>query len=177
MIINTIVQRALPWLRRIAGHRQYPVLVGCAALAATASMSVPFGPLLVPAVLLRPERWARLALFSALGCALGGTLLYLAFARLGWQQFAAAYPDILATPAWRQSAQWLGAYGIPALPLIALLPMPLSPAIAFAALGDLPLAQVFAALLLGKWIKHCIYAWLVSRFPQRFLRRRKTSKA
>ena len=170
MIGYLVERRIRAFLERNTGRREYPVLVGCAACAATLSMSFPFASLLVPAVLLRRERWAAIAFFSGVGSALGGILLYFAFRHLGWAQFEAAYPELVGSAAWLQSARWMERYGSRALLLIAALPLPSTPAIAIGALGRLDLLEVFCALCLGKWLKYCVYASIVSRFPQRFLR-------
>ena len=170
MISYLLERRIRAFLERNTGRREYPVLVGCAACAATLSMSFPFASLLVPAVLLRRQRWAAIAFFSGVGSALGGLLLYLAFRHLGWAQFEALHPEMVGSAAWLQSTRWMESYGSRALLLIAALPLPSTPAIAIAALGKLDLPEVFCALWLGKWLKYCAYAGLVSRFPQRFLR-------
>lgn len=170
MITYVIEHRVRAFLQRNTGRPEYAALVGCAAFAATVSMSIPFASLLVLAVLLRSDRWARIAFFSSVGSALGGVLLYLAFRHLGWEQFEEAYPQLIAAPAWRESVQWMGEYGARALLVISALPLPSTPAIAVAALGRLNALEVFVALWLGKWLKYCVYAWVVSRFPDRFLR-------
>lgn len=168
MISYFIERRIKAFLRRNTARRQYPVLVGCAALAATLSMSLPFASLLVPAVLLRRDRWARIAFFAGAGSALGGALLYLLFHHLGWARFEAVYPALVAAPVWHDSARGLGLYGTRALLVIAASPLPSTPAIAIAALGTLELPEVFADLWLGKSLNYLLYAWLVSRFPDYF---------
>ena len=41
----------------------------------------------------------------------------------------------------------------------------------FAAISRLPIGEVVLALWIGKLAKYLVYAWLASRFPERFLQR------
>ena len=65
---------------------------------------------------------------------------------------------------------WVTRYGAWALFLIAATPLPQTPAIAFAAITRLPVLEVLVALFAGKLLKYSIYAWLVARFPDHFVR-------
>jgi uncharacterized membrane protein YdjX (TVP38/TMEM64 family) len=159
-------------LTRHAQHRGFPVVVAGMALAATLSMSVPFASILVAAVLLAPRRWFALALGGSLGSAAGSALLYLVFHHLGWARFFDSYPEVVRSAAWLDATRWLGAYGTPALLLISALPLPLTPALMFAAISRLPVAQVILALWAGKLLKYVVYAWLAAAFPATRLRTR-----
>jgi membrane protein YqaA with SNARE-associated domain len=158
-------------LLRRADSRGFPAVVGTVALAATLSMSVPFATLLVAAVLMAPRRWRGIALWASLGAALGAALLYLVFHHLGWAQLFAAYPDVVRSTAWGDATRWLSAYGVMALFVIAATPLPLTPALMFAAISRLPVAEVVLALWIGKLAKYLLYAWLAARFPERALLR------
>jgi membrane protein YqaA with SNARE-associated domain len=156
---------------RFAGHPAYPAVVCAAAFGATLSMTLPFATVLVVAVLAAPKRWPAVAVWSSVGTALGGLVLYLAFHHLGWAQFAERYPEIAASRAWLQASAWLSEWGLYALFAIAALPLPQTPAVAFAALARLSPLGVFAALFVGKLAKYGLYAWGTSRFPSWFLSR------
>jgi membrane protein YqaA with SNARE-associated domain len=158
-------------LLRRADSRAFPVVVGAVAVAATLSMSVPFATLLVAAVLMAPRRWGAIAVWASLGAALGAALLYLAFHHLGWARLFAAYPDVVRSSAWADATRWLSVYGVTALLVIAATPLPLTPALMFAGISRLPIAEVVLALWIGKLAKYLVYAWLASRFPERALRR------
>jgi membrane protein YqaA with SNARE-associated domain len=140
-------------------------------VAATLSMSVPFATLLVASVLVAPRRWGAIAVWASLGAALGAALLYLAFHHLGWARLFAAYPDVVRSSAWADATRWLSVYGVTALLVIAATPLPLTPALMFAGISRLPIAEVVLALWIGKLAKYLVYAWLASRFPERALRR------
>lgn len=171
MLRDHLQSRLLQALQRRADTRTYPVLVGGVALAATLSMSVPFASLLISAVLLARRRWFAVATWSSAGAAAGAALLYLVFHHLGWNRVFDAYPDLVRSVAWHDATQWLTRYGVISLLVIAALPLPLTPALAFAAISRLPATEVIAVLWLGKWIKYAVYAWLTARFPERLLRR------
>jgi len=76
-----------------------------------------------------------------------------------------------ASRAWLQASAWLSEWGLYALFAIAALPLPQTPAVAFAALVPLSPPGVFAALFLGKLVKYGLYAWGTSRFPGWFVDR------
>jgi len=158
-------------LLRRADSPAFPAVVGAVAVAATLSMSVPFATLLVAAVLMARRRWGAIAVGASLGAALGAALLYLVFHHLGWARLFVAYPDVVRSSAWNDAARWLSAYGVVALLVIAATPLPLTPALMFAGISRLPIAEVVLALWVGKLAKYLVYAWLASRFPERALRR------
>ena len=158
-------------LLRRADSPAFPMLVGAVAVAATLSMSMPFATLLVAAVLMARRRWGVIAVWASLGAALGATLLYLVFHHLGWAWLFADYPDVVRSSAWADATRWLSAYGVTALLVIAALPLPLTPALMFAGISRLPMAEVVLALWIGKLAKYLVYAWLASRFPERALQR------
>ena len=160
-LIRTLVRRA--------DTRSFPVVVAAVAFAATLSMSVPFATLLVTAVLMAPRRWVAISLWSSLGAALGAALLYMIFHHLGWATLYAAYPEVVRSPAWRDASRWLDRYGVAALLVIAATPLPLTPALMFAAISRLPVAEVAVALWLGKMVKYVVYGWLASAFPARWI--------
>jgi membrane protein YqaA with SNARE-associated domain len=161
--------RLVSALTKRADQPSFPLGVGAAALAATLSMSVPFASLLIAAVLMAPRRWRSIALCSSLGAALGAALLYLAFHHLGWARLFAAYPEVVRSAAWADATRWLSRYGVAALLVLAALPLPLTPALMFAAISRLPVAEVLLALWLGKLAKYLVYAGLTATFPRRLL--------
>ncbi|MBH9552269.1 VTT domain-containing protein [Inhella gelatinilytica] len=171
MLNSSLETRLLQALLRQADAPRFPLTVAGVALAATLSMSVPFASLLVAAVLMAPRRWWAIAGGASLGAALGAALLYWAFHHMGWDALAQRYPDLMRSAAWVDATRWLSDWGVWALLAIAALPLPLTPALAFAALTNLPMAAVVAALWLGKLVKYSVYAGAAAHFPQRWLTR------
>lgn len=170
MLRGVVESSLLRSLLRRADSRAFPIVVAGTAMVSTLSMTVPFASLLIAGVLLAPKRWQVIAISSSVGAALGGGLLYLAFHHLGWELLFTRYPDVLRSAAWSDATRWLGAYGVPALFLIAATPLPLTPALMFAGITRLPVVEVLLALWLGKLVKYLAYAWLASRFPEHAMR-------
>ena len=168
MFVYFLERKARAVLARSTTSRPYPAVVAAVAFGLTVSMSMPFAPVLIFAVLLNRARWRSIAIHCSLGSAAGALVLYLVFHHLGWAAVTAYYPDLTRSTAWIQATTWLSAYGTPALFFIAASPLPQSPALIFAAIYRLPVIDVFLALLVGKLIKYGAYAWLVSKFPAKF---------
>ena len=158
-------------VQRNAARGYYAPLVGLLALGATLSMSIPFVPVLIVAVLLNPVRWRRIVLCSALGSASAALLLLLAFHHLGWNQLVAHSPQIEISQTWIVVSRWLEKYQLIALFGVAASPLPLAPALIFAAISTAPPVGVFVALLVAKILQYGVAAWLFALFPQRFARR------
>jgi membrane protein YqaA with SNARE-associated domain len=170
-IVLAIVGKLGKLVNSRAGGPPYLAFVGLVAFLFTVTLSVPFGSVLVVAVLLAPKRWHSLTLWSSVGSSLGALVVYLAVHHLGWQQFLSAYPDIAASKGWQAATRWVSLYGAYALFVFAALPVPQSPALIFASMVRLPIAEIWLAILLGKLLKYGIYAALVARYPARFARR------
>jgi membrane protein YqaA with SNARE-associated domain len=164
MRLHIIESTARTYLPRATSALAYPLAIGAIALILTISM-IPFASILVAAVLLRRDRWAGIVIFSSLGSATGGLALYLIFHHLGWTQILAAYPDLMQAKAWSDATRWVSAYGTWALLVIAASPFPQTPALIFAAVSQLPIAEIFLALFLGKLLKYGIYGFVAAKFP------------
>jgi len=67
--------------------------------------------------------------------------------------------------AWQTTTRWVAAYGVIALGVVAALPVPSTPAIAFTAIERLSVVHVALALWLGKSFKYSVYAYLAAHFP------------
>lgn len=165
MLQRVVENKLLGAVLRFAHRPAYPLVVGMAAFGATLSMTLPFATVLVASVLAAPLRWRAVSFWSSVGTALAGLVLYLVFHHLGWVQFAERHPEIATSRAWVQASAWLSEWGLYALFAIAALPLPQTPAVAFAALARLSPGGLFAALLLGKLFKYGVYAWMASRSP------------
>ena len=156
--------------KRVAGP-EYLAFVAFVAFGLTATMMIPFGSILAFAVLLAPRRWAQIAVCSSIGSSLGGVVVYLAAHHLGWAQFAAANPDVVASKGWQDASHWVSLYGAYALCAFAAMPVPQSAALLFAGIVELPIWEVWLAVLIGKLFKYGLYSWVVAAFPAQFLKR------
>ena len=175
--LNPMRKRLLPdWLRKIladsAAHRYYPLVVALFAFAVTVTFSFPFAVVLVPAVLLAPQRWLVLGLFCGLASGCGAAVLVEIFHHLGWAFIAERYPDLVRLESWQWASDWLQHYGLVALLIIAASPMPQTPALLLYSLINPPMLGVLVAIGIGKTIKYGFLAWLTARYPGRFVRYR-----
>ncbi|MFZ2629141.1 MAG: VTT domain-containing protein, partial [Rugosibacter sp.] len=138
------------------------------ALAGTFSAAYPVTAVVVPASLLAPGRWRQIAVTTALGSALGATLLVIVCHHLGWSQVYRHFPEFVGNARWGEVMAWMSRYGLLALFVIALSPLPQTPALVFAGIVRHDYADVFAVMLAGKFFKYGAYAWLTASFPERF---------
>lgn len=138
------------------------------ALAGTFSAAYPVTAVVVPASLLAPGRWRQIAVTTALGSALGATLLVIVCHHLGWSQVYQHFPELADNVHWGEVMAWVSHYGLLALFVIALSPLPQTPAQIFAGIIRHDYIGVFIVMLAGKFFKYGTYAWLVARFPERF---------
>lgn len=170
MIRHAVTHRALAALRHRTEGSGFPPLVGSCAFLATATLTLPVEGLVAVSVLMSPYRWIAIGIFAALGSTLASLALYLAFHHLGWNLLLAWYPDIAKSTAWVDATRWLSQYGSIALFVLMAFPLPVPkiPALAFAGIYRLPILEVLLAIGFGKALKYSAYAFLVSRFPDRF---------
>jgi membrane protein YqaA with SNARE-associated domain len=159
-------------LQRHAYGKYYPAFTGLVACGCAVS-AIPFVPVLMAAVLISPRQWVSIALFTSMGSALGGVFLLLIFHHLGWIYIMQNHPQWFNTQLWQLMLQWLSAWGVWALALIAATPLPQSPALFFLAMTDQSWWGMWAALVTGKLIKYGSVAYLTRYFPERLSRFRK----
>ncbi len=168
MLRYLIAERIERTLLRHGRGAATPLLAGVLAFVCTATMSVPVTAVIVPAVLVARRRWKAIVLLAALGSALGATLLVGIFQHWGWDQVYTAFPEMRESRSWLRVTGWVARWGVPALFVVAALPLPQTPALIFLAVGQEPEVQVLLAILAGKLIKYTVVAAAVLAFPERF---------
>ncbi len=169
-----MMSRKMPaWARKLlarsVGHPSYPWVVALIALVSTSSFAFPFVVVLIPAVLLAPQRWLLLGVLSGLSSGLGGGLLLKVFHFMGQEMVIAHFPELLEWGHWQQASVWINDYGLCALALIAASPIPQTPAILSYSLAEPSLLGAMIAISIGKTIKYVLLAWLTVRYPGRFI--------
>lgn len=165
-----LFERLQNTLRRAADgpHSQHvPLIAAALTFASTFTMSSPATIVIMTAVLLARARWRTIVLQSAFASAVAGMLLFLLFRHLGWEQLQAQFPDMQASAHWQRAVEWTATWGVPALCVMAALPLPQSPAIILLAIGDHSWAAVLLAIFAGKIIKYGVVAWVTATFPAR----------
>lgn len=145
-------------------------LLICLLLAGFGSLTAlyPVTAVVVPAALLQPRRWPAITLVTALGSAIGATLLVSVFYQLGWTQIYEKFPELASNVTWHRIIEWATTYGEAALLVIAASPLPQTPALIFFAVAQHDYPSIFIAMLAGKLLKYGVVAWLSSHFPERF---------
>lgn len=142
-------------------------LCGVLSLGGTATAAYPVTAVVTPAALLAPSRWRQIALMSAIGSAIGATLLVILFQHLGWSQLYQHYPELASNPAWLRVMEWAASDGMTALFLIALSPLPQTPALIFFGIGQHEYTSILFVMLAGKLLKYGTFAWLAAHCPER----------
>ncbi|TAH42104.1 MAG: hypothetical protein EYC67_16335 [Betaproteobacteria bacterium] len=162
--IDALLRRALRYATK--GHRLLPVCVAL-SFAGTVSAAYPVTAVVVPATLLAAARWRSISVVSAFGSALGAAVLMVVFHHLGWSQLFERFPQLANNETWIRIVGWAATYGVIALFLIAVSPLPQTPALIFLGAVQHDFVSAFAAMLLGKLIKYGAFAWTASHFPER----------
>ncbi|MDP1692179.1 MAG: hypothetical protein Q8L49_09570 [Burkholderiaceae bacterium] len=138
-------------------------LAALLSAAATLSLSVPVGPLLMALVALNPRRWRAVVAWSVLGSAVAGALFTHLLGQFGGAWIDARLPQLAASKHWHYLVTWVSSYGFVTLTAIAASPFAQTPALVLAALLGLPWPEVFAALLLGKGLKYSFVGAVTAR--------------
>jgi membrane protein YqaA with SNARE-associated domain len=138
------------------------------SLGGTVSAAYPVTAVVVPAALLVPPRWRQITGVTALGSALGATLLVIVFHHLGWTQLYERFPELSTHATWIKVMAWVSDYGAAALFLIAISPLPQTPALIIFGITSHDYLIIFIAMLAGKTLKYGVFAWTATRFPERY---------
>ena len=164
------------WLYRAldqsAGHRYYPLVLALIAWVSTTTFAFPFAIVLIPAVLLAPQRWLVIGLLSGLASGLGGAMLVELFHFMGRELVIARFPQLVESVSWQLASDWLQDYGLIVLAIVAGSPIPQTPVIFLYSLTSPSTLGVLLAVGIGKTVKYVFLAWLTARFPARFIRYR-----
>ncbi len=167
MIGQALAHRALASLHRQSERRFFPGLVGVFSFTATITQTVPVEWVVVTGALANRRRWLAVALSAAAASGAAALGLYFAFHHFGWGLLAERYPDLPASQAWVQATAWMSRYGTVALFALMAFPLPIPklPALAFAGIYRLPIAEVGLAIWAGKVLKYSAYSYVTVRFP------------
>jgi membrane protein YqaA with SNARE-associated domain len=154
-------------LRKAAGSRHFLLACGLLALLGTISIAYLVTFVVMAAALLSPRKWRLIALSCSLGSAIGATVMLMVIHHWGWTWVYEHFHAFASDPSWQRLTAWVSEYGLPALFLIALSPLPQTPTLVFFGIVDPQPVAVFFTLLVAKAIKYGVIAWLVCHFPER----------
>ena len=78
----------------------------------------------------------------------------------------ARFPEIAQSGVYARVSEWVARWGVWALFVATVIPLPQTPALAVCAIAAQPLPLAFIALLAGKGLRYFVYAWLAAKSPE-----------
>ncbi|MEK6580286.1 MAG: hypothetical protein AABZ55_13760 [Bdellovibrionota bacterium] len=164
------IEKWIQWLQSYVLRFWYAPLLGALALIDHFVLIIPTDGLLVTAVIASPKHWFRNFLWVTLGSVAGASLLAALIQSFGMPFLEWFSPGIHDSAYWRLTDSWVDLYGLWVLLAVAALPVFQHPAIAIAALADLPLGEITLYILGGRILKYGVLSWLASHAPKVLLR-------
>lgn len=161
------------WLQRIqkyAHTRWYPLVLAFLAALDHFVVIIPTDGLLITSVMLAPKRWITKFLWLTFGSVLGGVLLAVMVQHYGNPFLEWVMPGIHGARSWQITQDFMESYGLWTLFGVAASPFIQHPAIAIAALMELPLLHIAGALIAGRLLKYALFAYLASHAPRYLLK-------
>ena len=146
-------------LEKFSNRRWYNPVIGFLAGIDHFILVVPTDGLVVTSALLQPRRWLSLTTLASAGSTLGAFAMGALVRAYGEPFVRVLVGDASRLSTWRQAADWVHAYGSPALIAMAILPFPLQPAIIICVLAGLPLETLALWIFLGRLVKYGLLAW------------------
>ncbi len=160
------VNHAIARIERFTDRWWYLPLIGFLAFLDYFIAVIPTDGLLISSVMLRPKNWVRAAVLVTLGSAIGSWAIA-AVVQI-WGTGAIDWilgEGALSSPAWSSSRANLELYGVWAIFLMAMGPLPLVPFSILAGLGGMSLSKILVASLVGRGIKYVLFAGVAARAP------------
>lgn len=154
------------WVGRLQPYAEkwwFPPLSGALSAAATLSLTIPVGPMLMALVTLNPRRWRAVVIASVLGSAVAGALFTHLLGHFGSAWINERLPQLAAAKHWHYMVSWVSNYGFVTLAAIAASPFSQTPALILAAVLGLPWPEVFGALMIGKGLKYSLVGAVTER--------------
>jgi membrane protein YqaA with SNARE-associated domain len=163
--MSKVVQRWIHWLQQYANRWWYAPVIGLLAALDSFIVVVPTDGLLVSASMLAPRRWFSTALILTFGSTLGAWALAAVLETHGLPFLLQLVPGVNETRAWAWTDHMIDQWGGIGLFLVALSPIMQHPAVALAALADMPLTKIFLIVFAGRLLKYLFLSWVSSHTP------------
>ncbi len=152
-------------LQRYSNRWWYAPAIAVLAFLDLFLIVIPTDGLLISAVMLSPRRWIYAALIVSLGSSVGAYVLAHIIHEHGLPILLQISPSIEQSSAWTWTSHLMDQWGAWAVFLVALSPLMQHPAIALAALAEMPEAKIFVYVFAGRVIKYLFLAWLATHAP------------
>jgi membrane protein YqaA with SNARE-associated domain len=159
-------KKSILYLEQFSGRWWYDPLLGFLAAADAYIFVVSVEAFLLPAVMVRPKKWALASLWATIGSAIGATSFAYLASRYGEPIVTHFIPDALSSKAWIDSSKYIVEHGFLGLGFISLGPLPQHLAVAIAGLAHMKLTEVFLAILVGRGIKYFFLSWAMTHSPK-----------
>lgn len=159
------MQRLIRRLQRYGRRWWYSPLIAILAFIDHFAIVIPTDGLLVSAVLLNPRRWISTCLIVTAGSSLGALTLAALIEWHGLPLLLKITPGIDQTSVWAWTDWFMDEYGLLAVFGVALSPFMQHPAVALAALAEVPLLKILGVVFLGRIIKYGVVCWVASHTP------------
>lgn len=154
------------WIGRLcpfADRWWFPPIAAVLSAAATLSLTVPVGPVLIALVALNPRRWRVVVLWAVLGSAIAGALFTHWIGHFAMAWIDRQLPQLAASRHWHYLVEWTTDYGFLTLAAVAATPFAQTPALILGAMLGMRWPSVFGALLLGKGLKYTLIGAATAR--------------
>jgi membrane protein YqaA with SNARE-associated domain len=169
MIVEKLIQ-IMRQLQSFADRPWYLPLIALLGGLDLFILIVPTDGLLISYVMLRPKHWVRAFIALSIGCTLGAwALAFLIQSGSSFFDYQSLHHRIGADT-WMWIDNFVDNRGALALGILALLPLPQFPGIVVAALAELPLTEIFFAVLAGRVIKFAVFSYGASHAPKLLLK-------
>lgn len=157
------------WLKRVtcyAGRWWFaPLLAFLSALDAYAVI-VPNDPLIAAGCFAKPRKWLSLTIWMTIGNTLGAlSVAALVSSNSGWIFDHLVSNHLRHSHEWKTSLRMIRHHGLWGLTLISFSPLPQHAAVIIAGLVDMPLSEIFLAVLVGHGLKYGIIGYLAAKSP------------
>lgn len=149
----------------------YPYLISFITALNVFIFILPAEAILVGGILAKPHSWKKMAFFQTIAASLSTLLLGGLVYWKGYEVIHFLSPDIELTKFWIGSTSFMKEWGLYALTIMCILPVPILPGIAFSIFSNLSIVKVVIAVILGRWIKFYALCYVVSFFPHLFLKK------
>jgi len=160
------IQRLVKTLQKHADRPWYaPLIAGLSAID-NFIVIIPNDGILISSAMLVPRRWVLFAVAITIGSTIGGLSLAALVEYQGLPWVEATFPALVSSVTWQWTDHFFDEYGLVVVFIVGLAPVAQQPAVVLAALAGTPLAELTAAIGLGRLFKFMAMAYLGSHAPR-----------
>ena len=163
------MKKTKQWLAKLQHQVQRPyycVLLGLITLLDSFIFFIPTDGLLVTSVFAHPKAWFRNALGTTIGSVIGSLIFAALIQAFGPTVLHTLLPEVETTTAWALATKLMNDYGVYAILMVALTPLPQPPIVAMAAMSNMSIWTIGAMLLLGRLIKYLLICRIAAKSPE-----------